>query len=377
MRRVAVAVSVGVLVLGLGACGDGSGLPDGRFVSADGSRLVLGETPFVFVGVNAWSAASDPAIFDCSGSAMKPDFDHQAHLDQMFSDLERLGANAVRFFAFQSYAGGGSDLSPIRRVIETAAKHDIRVIPVLGNHYADCDYYPSYSVDSGFTKDTAWYASGYKRPYSGYSMSYRDYVASVVDEFKDDPTILMWQLVNEAQTSTHSDGAQLRAFAADVAGLVKSIDANHLVSIGTQGTGQPGIAGPDYRALHEISTIDVVEAHDYSEQAEPLPGFPDCRWNCVWASLVDARDLGKPFFIGEAGIEAGDAAVCALDREQRADYLGAKVSALFREGGVGYLLWDYSEGTAGKPCDYALGPGDPAMRRMRSLVQAMADRDPS
>jgi mannan endo-1,4-beta-mannosidase len=250
------------------------------------------------------------------------------------------------------------------------------VIPVLGNHHADCDYYPSYAIDSGFTKDTAWYASGYKRPYSGYPMSYRDYVASVVREFKDDPAILMWQLVNEAQTSTLSDGPQLRAFATDVAGLVKSIDANHLVSFGTQGTGQPGTAGPDYRALHEIPSIDVVEAHDYGEEAESLPGFPDCRWNCIWASLVEARGLGKPFFIGEAGMQAGDEGACALSREQRADLLGAKVSALFREGGVGYLFWDYSEGTAGNPCDYALGPGDPAMRRMRSLAQAMADRGP-
>jgi len=373
MRRAAVAMSLGVLVLGVGACADP---PAGRFVIADGPRLVLDGRPFVFVGVNVWGAASDHAVFDCGGTG-EPGSDRKAYLDQMFADLERLGVNAVRFFAFQSYAGGGSDLSPIRRVIETAAKHHILVIPVLGNHYADCDYYPSYAVDSGFTKDTAWYASGYRRPYSGYPMSYRDYVASVVREFKDDPTILMWQLVNEAQTSTLSGGPQLRAFATDVAGLVKSIDPNHLVSIGTQGTGQPGTAGPDYRALHEIPSIDVVEAHDYGEQAEAMPGFPDCRWNCIWGSLVDARDLGKPFFIGEAGIEAGDVGACALDREQRADLFGAKVSALFREGGVGYLFWDYSEGTAGRPCDYALGPGDPAMGRMRSLAQAMADRGPS
>ena len=377
MRPAVVAVGLGMLVLGIGSCAWGSGAHNGGFVKAEGQRLVLDGEPFVFVGVNAWSAASDPSVFDCRASAMEPDSDHQAHLDRTFSDLERLGVDAVRFFAFQSDAGGGSDLAPIRRVIKTAAKHNIRVIPVLGNHYADCDYFPSYSVDSGFTKDTAWYDSGYRRPYSGYAMSYRDYVAWVVRAFKDDPTILMWQLVNEAQTSTLADGAQLRAFASDVSGLVKSIDPNHLVSIGTQGTGQPGTAGTDYRALYEIPTIDVVEAHDYSAEAEPLPGFPDCRWNCIWGSLVDARELGKPFFIGEAGIEAGDAGTCARSLGERADLLGAKVSALFREGGVGYLYWDYGKETTGKACDFLLGPDDPAMQRLRSLVQAVRTRSPS
>ena len=367
----------GALLLVCAACGtEGGGAVQvtdpppsaGVFVKADGRNLELAGKPFVFMGVNIWGAASDQSIFDCGAE----ESDHAAYLERTFQSLQSLGVNVVRFFAFQSYAAGGTDLAPIKQVIDAAAAHNIRVIPVLGNHFGDCDYYPSYAHDLAFTKTTDWYDTGYRTRNSGYTLSYREYVRMIVTAFKDDPTILMWQLMNEAQVSdlSDADGAVLRAFVTDVSGLIKSIDPDHLVSIGTNATGQPGTQGPSNRALHEIATVDVVEGHDYGADDDPLPGYPDARWNTIWGAMSDAVELNKPFFMGEAGIQAGADSSCPHTLSQRADLLADKVRAMFREGGVGYLYWSYTEhaSTAGNSCGYDMAPGDPALTGLSSLL---------
>jgi endo-1,4-beta-mannosidase len=341
---------------------------DGVFVKAHGRNLELGGETFIFRGVNIWGAASDQSVFDCGAE----DSDHAAYLDRTFRGLSALGVNVVRFFAFQSYAGGGTDLTPIKRVIDAARRYNIRVIPVLGNQFGNCDYYPSYAKNLSFTKSTVWYETGYMAPNSGYALSYRDYVRMIVGAFKDDPTVLVWQLMNEAQVSdlTDADGAILRGFVTDVSGLIKSIDSNHLVSVGTQGTGQPGTQGPSNRALHEISTVDVVEAHDYDNDADPLPGYPDSRWNTIWGAMTDAVELDKPFFIDEAGITAGDDAACPYTLAARAELLASKARAMFRQGGVGYLYWSYAEriNPQDKNCGYDMTLADPALTGLRHIL---------
>jgi len=78
----------------------------------------------------------------------------------------------------------------------------------------------------------------------------------------------MWQLMNEAESE---DADALFDFATDMSALVKSIDPHHLVSLGTMSTGQAGTANEYLINLHNIDTIDVVEAHDYGHNDEPWP----------------------------------------------------------------------------------------------------------
>lgn len=374
VRIAAMILGGSTLLLICGSCGDSPGrftdaeIAERVFVQAAGQHLEIAGEPFVFMGVNIWGAASDPAIFDCGAE----DADHEAYLNRTFRGLRELGVNAVRFFAFQSYAGGGTDLVAIQRVVNAARDYNIRVIPVLGNHFADCDYYPSYAQSLSFIKDTEWYDTGYRARQSGYTLSYRDYVRLIVSTFKDNPAILMWQLMNEAQVSDLSDGdgAILRGFVTDVSGLIKSIDPNHLVSAGTHATGQPGTQGPSNRALHEIAGVDLVEAHDYGYDSDPLPGYPDRRWNSVWGAMTDAIELNKPFFIGEAGIVAGDDATCPHTLAERAELLASKAHAAFREGGAGYLYWSYAERTNSldNPCSYDMTLADPALTGLRSIL---------
>ena len=83
--------------------------------------------------------------------------------------------------------------------------------------------------------------------------------------------------MNEAEIKTSdsasscSPTADLYNFAADVSGLIKSLDPNHLVNLGTMGGGQCGSQGADYQKLGAIPSIYVLEFHDYGHDSTALP----------------------------------------------------------------------------------------------------------
>jgi mannan endo-1,4-beta-mannosidase len=294
------------------------------FVTSQGTALYLGGQPFRFVGVNRYNllTINPPGgpFRGCGGSWT----DDQ--LDQWFSEVNRLGATTVRFWAFQRFTASGADFSQLDKLLSLAGNYGIKLVPVLENQWSSC-------TAGGYKYDT-WYQSGYLSPYDGYPISYKDYVGQIVSRYKDDPRILMWQLVNEAEgkdTSGNSDAQALYNFALDMSAYVKSIDPNHLVSLGTMGGGQPGTQGSDYRWIHSIPTIDILEFHDYNEETASFPADLAQR-------VQDSIALNKPLFLGEAGISLTN-----FSMEQRAALFDAKLAASFQHGVSGYMIWSYQD----------------------------------
>ena len=86
---------------------------------------------------------------------------------------------------------------------------------------------------------------------------------------------------------------------------IKEVDPNHLVSLGTMGSGQCGTANGDYRMVHE--PVDVCEYHDYDYEGNPSDNadnpIPGDEWNGLAKRLDQCGPSGldKPLFIGEAG----------------------------------------------------------------------------
>jgi hypothetical protein len=321
------------------------------FVQRSGTQFSLNGQPFRFVGINRYGAANS-AAYSCGSSG-----DQTTYLAQMFQDVQtEAGGTVLRFWAFQSYTNGGTDWTGIDTVVATAKANGFKIIPVLENQWADCTL-------GGYKYDT-WYSSGYKSPYGGYALSYRDYVGQIVNRYKNEPTIMAWMLMNEAEcknTSGTANPTALYNFAVGMSGYIKSLDPNHLVTLGTIGDGgQPGTESNNYLNLYAISTIDFAEAHDYNSDTVPLPGSSTGTLNltCTDSSLACnmARAilvLGKPFIIGEAGIRAGSGYTYTFS--QRAGYFNQKIAAQWSNGGAGYLIWHWATTSGG----YDFGPGDP------------------
>ena len=129
----------------------------------------------------------------------------------------------------------------------------------------------------------------------------------------------------DAAECSPNAAATLKSFATDVSGLVKSIDPNHLVSLGTIGGGQCGAQGAEYQDVHAVPTIDLCEYHDYQPN-DPMPGD---QWNGLQVRLDQCNALHKPLFVGETGIKPSDVGGTL---RARADALRAKLDAQFSAG---------------------------------------------
>ncbi len=334
------------------------------FVTRDGSHLVLAGERFMFTGVNVWNANGrlPNSVYTCGTPT---------DLDAIAPDLGT-GVRVVRAWFFQRLAttpSGRRDWATFDQTLTTAKRHGLRVIATLGNQYGDCEGYES--RDAGY-KTERWYQDGYRTALPpGQPSTYRQWVQEVVSRYRDDPTIMLWQMMNEAEGRSSPDGScgidaanRMYDFVRDVGNVIKSIDRRHLLGIGTMGSGQCGTSGLEYVALHAISTIDVTEYHDYS-----LEAMPGDRWNGLAVRLRQAADLGKPLLVGEIGISTTQVG----SRRSRALLVRDKLEAQFNAGVVGALLWAWGNGAAdgAGAGGYDIGPGDPVLEQLADVSRGL------
>jgi hypothetical protein len=237
-----------------------------EFITRSGTGFVLNGEPFRFVGANMTNTAGDPSVHQCGPWLTDPEF----QVDNWFARArEDFDGNVIRVWAYQAFTNSGTDWRGFERTVRLAEKYGFKIIPVLENQWPEC-------TRGGYKYD-GWYEGGYLKPYGGYSLSYKEYVRRVIERYKDEPTIAAWALMNEAESVT-IDGEEnpeaLYNFARDMSSYVKSLDKNHLVTLGTIGAGQPGTRGADWERLHALETIDFTEFHDYGRNDEPMPGVP-------------------------------------------------------------------------------------------------------
>ena len=336
------------------------------FVTRSGTHLQLNGKPWRFTGYNLYWLTSVPGGFDCGEAITNAQV--QAYLDEMQSSSN---VTVIRAWFYQSFVMNG-DWTAFDRLLADAAARNIKVIPTLTDQWGYCET-PLNGQSNYHT--LAWYQSGYKSAGDGYPLSYRDYVATVVARYESNPTIAFWQLVNEAEAGTTSQGpcdetaaaTALRSFADDMTGMVKSIDHHHLVDLGTLGSGQCGTANGDYQTVH-AGAVDICEYHDYHNETEPMPGD---QWNGLQVRLNQCAALNKPLFVGEVGMLAniqpdGSASgpVTSTTLAQRAQFFDAKLKAQFAAGVAGIALWAKGDSSQ----SYDIGPGDPAEAVLKSYA---------
>ena len=352
--------------------GDGSGPAPVYYVRGAGTHLQLNGQPFPFTGMNIYNANSD----DWCASNMD-----SGRLEQALSDIGLGGVHGgdhgvIRAWFFQPLATpaihGPRDWTRFDRTIAAAKAAGYYVIPTLGNQWGECGHK---GTNGSTYKTVDWYRTGYTQlqpedsVYTTYA-SYRDWVAEVVARYKDEPAILAWQLLNEAETNPDYPNAcppgpaafdALRDWADDVSTLVKSIDPNHLVSLGTIGSGQCGTSGSQYQALHALPNIDLCEYHDY----DPTAAMPGDAFNGLALRVQQCGALDKPLFIGEVGLRPNDV---GGTYESRVASLRAKLLAQRAAGIVGHVVWNWGPGPRALDA-YDIGPGDPVLTLLRDAPE--------
>jgi len=342
------------------------------FIAKSGQSLTVNGKTFRFVGFNLYSAADQyPGGYYCDWPVWSDGT--SAKLDTEFKAIKfQTGATVIRFWAFQSFTDGGSDWSQLDRVIQAAKNNDMYVLPTLENMHEHC------TVGG---KKYGWFGQAISADYKyGYPLSFIDYVKKIVTRYKDEPTVLAWMIMNEAEDY---DRDALYNFAQKLSQVIKSIDQNHLVTFGaTSYHRPPGLDLENYRRIHALSTIDFIASHDwswydnknsealYDSQDGSIPSLSQCANNVTPAcGMAVAQALGKPFVITEAGWGAGSQYGYTVS--QRANILGAKMDAAFNHDVDGYLIWTWK--TGGNYGGFDMAENDPLFYKLQHYSQLFAN----
>ena len=330
------------------------------FVSRSGTSLLLNTQPYRPIGLNIYNANSNGwCWYPMDGTV----------LDDSLTAIGS-GKNAIRAWFFQQLAttNGVRDWTAFDRTLATARAHGYKVIATLVDQWGNCG--ATNGQGYGY-KDQAWYQSGYKQPDPSAIVSYRAWAQEVASRYRNNSTILAWQLVNEPEALVPpchqlADGSwscaacneptaesSLESFASDVSSLIKLADPNHLVSLGTIGSGQCGASYLDFQKLMSVSTLDLCEYHDYT----PNQLIPGDVYNGLQFRIDQCNALDKPLLVGELGIKPADVGGTLADR---ARVVASKLCAQLKLGVAGELLWAWDKN--GSLLDnFDIGPSDPVL----------------
>ncbi|KAL0903251.1 hypothetical protein M5K25_027612 [Dendrobium thyrsiflorum] len=177
-------------------------------------------------------------------------------------------------------------------------------------------------------------------------------------QYRDDPTILAWELINEPRCNNDISGYTLQAWIEEMSAYLKTIDNNHLLEIGLEGfygdsitdrkqfnPGNNGV-GTDFISNNLVLGIDFATIHIYPEQWIPGSNLMDQfvflqSW-IQWHIRDSDEILNKPLLITEFGRSCQYSYSIDLEvRENLYKLVYSYIYASAKEGGAGAgsLFW--------------------------------------
>ncbi|MEM1219710.1 MAG: cellulase family glycosylhydrolase [Bacteroidota bacterium] len=128
--------------------------------------------------------------------------------------------------------------------------------------------------------------------------------------YVDAPAIMSWQLANEPRGIQNPNA--YRTWIERTANFIKSLDANHLVSLGSEGnTSIPKLNGLNFRKDHAFDAIDYTTIHIWIQNWGWYdPTKPESTYPKAWETARKyaakhirwAKQMNKPIVIEEFGI---------------------------------------------------------------------------
>ena len=299
------------------------------FVSSRGSQFEIDGRPFRFVGANV--------------SVMYKE-DDRARMPETLRVAAQDGVRVVRVWA---YGEGGED-SPIKsvggdrkdwprqhsfrfspdawneeafvhldHVLAEAARNKLYVQLCLTNWWRDTGGVVQYLKWAGIADaadDKQPFGINVERAILFYSNEatrrmYRQHVERIVTRrntvtgilYKDDPTIMGYELMNEAQAPTGRRNER-RAWVAEMSGFIRSLDPDHLITPGTWGY-RSAWERREWLEEHRIATVDFVDVHNYPrDDLDSYVDSPNALGEFIENRVAAAYSINKPIVFGEFGM---------------------------------------------------------------------------
>lgn len=341
---------------------------DANLVKRDGSTLKLNGSPYKFAGTNAdWIARVDANTIEKNLKTYSSlnfktirvwAYTEIGSLDNsvpaiMLNDA----ANKLNYYQYWDPVQGAQvilqdRLAGMDRLLAIAAKYDFKVIMTLTNNWSN---------QGGMDQYNLWYGTKYHDDFYSderIKAAYKKYIEAVVNRknsitgvsYKNDPTILAWELANEPfcftdnygwrstqfASSSGCNAQKITSWADQISTYIRSIDPNHLIAMGNIGFLNKGLrdeysnsGGDDFEATLSLPNIDFGTFHTYLD----VPGRPySIEWGIQWIKdhMDIGKRLGKPVVMEEFG---------HVDKTTRSSIIDKLLTTLYQEGASGWLVW--------------------------------------
>ena len=255
------------------------------FVKTSGSQFILDGKPYYYIGTNAWYLpilASDGAGGD-----------HQ-RLTRELDALDQMGVRNVRVLVgadgvptarkvqpvLQTAPGIYNDtlLVGLDRLMTELEKRGMKAVLYLNNSWSWSGGYAAYLRWSGTFEEEPVDSMNWVKWCAAAAHFAQDpeahrlflcHVERMVSRrntitgrpYAEDPTIMAWQIGNEPRAFSDASKEPFAQWVAETAALIKRLDHNHLVSVGSEGTVGCEQDKDLYERLHADPNIDYLTAH--------------------------------------------------------------------------------------------------------------------
>ena len=323
-----------VLLFLLGACAPKPAEHSFIKVNADG-QFVRDGKPYYFVGANFWYGA----ILGSEGEG-----GNRERLHKELDFLKSIGINNLRVLVGADGENG----------IKTRVEPSLQVAPGVYNDtiLAGLDYFMNELRERDMTAvlylNNSWEWSGGYSVYLQWS-GHGDAVVPAVDgwpaymeyvkqfpqsdsakalfanhvnyivsrtnrynqiKYVDDPTIMSWQIGNEPRAFSDANKEPFARWMADVAAQIKSLDPNHMVSSGSEGSWGCEMDMSLFEKIHADPNINYLNIHIWpynwswvkaDSLTELLPRAKENTKKYIDDHMVIARKYSKPIVLEEFG----------------------------------------------------------------------------
>ncbi|HEX8746611.1 MAG TPA: cellulase family glycosylhydrolase [Pyrinomonadaceae bacterium] len=337
-----------------------SGQPPRGFVTTRGARFFVDGRPFRFAGANV------AIMFKDEDRARMPETLRAAASD---------GLKVIRVWAYGE--GGEADVGPVGgdrhdwprthpfrfkpgewneeafvhldKVLAEAERNNLRVQLCLVNWWRDTGGVTQYLRWAGITDaadERQPFGINVERAMLFYTNEtarrlFREHVEKIVTRrntvtgrlYREDPTIMSYELMNEAQAPTNR-WHERRAWVAEMSAFIKSLDANHLVTPGTWGY-RNSWERRAWLEEHSLPAIDFCDVHNYPrDDLDSFVDSPEAMKRFIDNRAAASYSIRKPLVMGEFGMGPE-----GYNGFSQAEWFRAYLESSARAGIGGAIYW--------------------------------------
>lgn len=385
------------LVIGLTACKGTNKATESEtaspFVQRQGTTFVVDGHDYRFVGTNFWYGAilgSEGQGGNRERLCRELDKLHELGLDNLRilvgSDGER-GVTTKVEPTLQVSPGVYNDtiLAGLDYLLQEMGKRNMKAVLYLNNSWEWSGGYGFYLEQAGEGPQPRPNEAGYgvfMQAMSKYAANekahqlFYDYVRFIIGRtnrytnvaYADDPTIMAWQIGNEPRAFSEEAKEPFAQWLSEASALIRSLDKNHLISIGSEGIW--GCEGDTalYERVSADKNIDYLNAHIWpynwnwakaDSLKENIQRSCDNSGEYLKEHVRIAQKLQKPLVIEEFGYPRdGFQFACASPttaRDQYYDYIFSMAMSDSTVRGCNFWGW----GGEARPMHEQWQVGDP------------------